>query len=202
MDDRGAVAREAAKLLYFGYASEYKQAKERAAENLGLTVLPSNYEVALELDQLVKEIEGEEREKLLKMMRITALNVMRAIKEYDPCLVGSVWRGTVKRKSDIDITLYTKDWNMVEEILSKKFQILGTEETKYLLRSQPRTSHHIRLKVSGFDVEVVVRRPEDREKEYCEIYGDIKSGLRVEELEEIMEKDPLRRFVPQRRRRK
>ena len=73
MDPRERIAREAARLLYTGASEEYKHAKERAASSLGLDVMPSNFEVALELDILADELEGEERKRLLVRMREKAL---------------------------------------------------------------------------------------------------------------------------------
>jgi hypothetical protein len=47
---------------------------------------------------------------------------------------------------------------------------------------------------------VVIRPPEERgEMERCEIYGDMKKGLRLAELEKLMKTDSLRKFVPGRR---
>ena len=31
----------------------------------------------------------------------------------------------------------------------------------------------------------------------CEIFGDVLRGLTLEELEDLLEKDPLRKFLPQ-----
>ena len=57
-DLKRRVAREAATLLYFGAEKEYKQAKDKAAKTLGAHFLPSNREVALELDNVTEEQEG------------------------------------------------------------------------------------------------------------------------------------------------
>ena len=51
-DLKQRVAREAANLLYFGAEKEYKQAKNKAAQILGTNFLPSNLEVAVELDKI------------------------------------------------------------------------------------------------------------------------------------------------------
>jgi len=103
------VAREAATLLYFGAEKEYKQAKDKAAQTLGTHFLPSNLEVALELDRIAEEQEGEKRKERLIEMRIEALAVMRLLSGFRPVLIGSVWRGTIKQGSDIDIAVYTAD---------------------------------------------------------------------------------------------
>ncbi|MCW3991586.1 MAG: hypothetical protein NWE79_02675, partial [Candidatus Bathyarchaeota archaeon] len=64
-----------------------------------------------------------------------------------------------------------------------------------------RRSHHIAVRLEeGYEAEVVVRPPGERgEAERCEIYGDLKRGLSIPELEKLMRRDPLRRFVPRRR---
>ncbi|HYA78053.1 MAG TPA: tRNA adenylyltransferase, partial [Verrucomicrobiae bacterium] len=67
------VAREAATLLYFGAEKEYKQAKEKAAKNLCIHFLPTNLEVALELDKMAEENEGAKRKERLIQMRHEAL---------------------------------------------------------------------------------------------------------------------------------
>ena len=55
------VAIEAAILLYYGIEKEYKQAKIKAAKTFGARRLPSNLEIALELDKISQEREGEKR---------------------------------------------------------------------------------------------------------------------------------------------
>ena len=90
------VAREAATLLYFGAEKEYKQAKEKAAQTLGTHFLPSNLEVALELDKIAEENEGENRKERLIQMRKEALKIMKLLDAYCPVLIGSVWRGNNK----------------------------------------------------------------------------------------------------------
>jgi len=37
---------------------EYKQAKMKAAKNCGVRIMPTNLEVALELDEIAEETEG------------------------------------------------------------------------------------------------------------------------------------------------
>ena len=203
MTTREQVAREAARLLYNRTVKEYKDAKELAASSLGARVLPSNYEVAFELDRLVEEREGSERFNMLIEMRRIALDLMRKLQDYDPVLIGSVWRGTPRRGSDIDIVVYHGDPDEVKHLLDD-YQIKGTERKEFTVGGLPRTSTHIEVQVEKHTVEVVVRPPGDREfyrDERCETYGDIKRGLRLPELEKLIQTDPLRRFIPKRRNR-
>ena len=116
---RDRVAQEAALLLYTSQENEYKQAKQRAAENLGCRVLPSNREVANELDRISEEWEGTQRKELILRMRQEAKQIMEAIVEFNPRLVGSVWRGTAHQNSDIDVLTFSQDHNQVLEKLQK-----------------------------------------------------------------------------------
>jgi predicted nucleotidyltransferase len=203
MPTRTEVAREAARLLYNRTVKEYKDAKELAASSLGTKSLPSNYEVAVELDRFVEEQEGSERLTRLIEMRKIAVDVMGLLSDYDPVLIGSVWRGTPRQGSDIDIVVYCDDPEEIEEKLSR-LDIRESEQKTFTLDGLPRTSTHISVQVDEHTVEVVVRPTRDREhyrEERCETYGDIKRGIKLPELEKLIQADPLRQFIPKRRNR-
>lgn len=195
MSARSSVAREAARLMYMGYAEEYMQAKEAAAASLGARALPSNREVADQLDELAEASEPD-RASMLVEMRRAALAVMVHLRELEPRLIGSVWRGTARRGSDIDIVLYHESPTVVRERLAERFKVTGVEHARFFSGGLPRRSTHIKLELSGFGAEVVVRPPSEREPERCEVYGDMKTGLGVAGLMRVLEAEPLRRFIP------
>ncbi len=202
MEPRERVAKEAARLLYTGASEEYMHAKERAARSLGVDAMPSNYEVAVELDLLAEQSEGAERRDFLIGMRNEALGVMRVLAEYGPVLMGSVWRGTARRGSDIDIVAYASRPNDVAALLrSAGYHVARSEDAVAVRRGRTVRSTHFYLSLGGgLEAEVVVRPPEERgEEERCEIYGDVKRGISLQELEKLMKSDPLRKFVPRRR---
>lgn len=202
LDSRRRVAREAARLLYSGAFREYKQAKEEAARSLSSDSMPSNFEVALELDLLADEAEGADRKRIIQEKRCDAITVMKVLSHFNPRLIGSVWRGTARKDSDIDIAVYSADPDAVTETLKASgFAITGVEESTVSERGRQRRSRHISLRlVDGNEVEVVVRPLEERdEHERCDIYGDLKRGATLPELERLMKADPLRKFVPERR---
>lgn len=202
MNPRRRVAREAARLLYLGLAEEYKQAKEMAAQALGEETFPSNYEVAIELDQIADEEEGIERKRLLIRLREEALMVMSILGEFNPRLIGSVWRGTARRGSDIDIVVFASESNEVERRLLEAGLAINREEDLITIKGgRPISSRHIKSRLeSGSEVEIVIRPPEDSNvHEKCDIYGDLKRGLGIRELEEVLRRDPLRVFIPKRR---
>ncbi|MEM2972011.1 MAG: DUF4269 domain-containing protein [Candidatus Bathyarchaeia archaeon] len=199
LDLRRRVAREAANLLYFGVEKEYKQAKVKAARTFGVKFLPTNLEVAMELDKIAEENEGQNRKERLIRRREEALKVMKTLKAYDPILVGSVWRGTAHRKSDIDITVYHDEPCDIVKILEQNnFKIVKTEWVNVTEKGQKKTSFHIYAESpTKEEFEIIVRSPEEANcKLTCEIYGDEITGLSIQELEKLFKENPLRRFVP------
>jgi predicted nucleotidyltransferase len=192
---RSSIAREAARLLYSGVIEEYINAKEVAAASLNVSVFPSNYEVAEELDRLTDELEGAERLQRLVEMRRSALNIMNKLQNYSPRLIGSVWRGTVRKGSDVDIIAFSNDHIKVETALINS-KIIGKGEVTFKGGIH---AYHFILNLGDYKGEVVVRNPAGFVEERCDIYGDIKQGLNSLELERLLRVDPLRRFVPKRR---
>lgn len=195
MSERSSVAREAARLLYSGAAEEYIQAKEMAVASLGLREKPSNYEVAVELDRLADEREGGERQRRLAEMRGTALAVMRRLASFSPRLIGSVWRGTARRGSDVDIVALARSTKEVEKALAD-YEIREKGEVNFKGGVH---AYHFKLEAGGDEIEVIVRAPAEYTEDKCDIYGDVKRGVTLPELERLLRVDPLRRFVPRRR---
>jgi len=196
---RKKVAREAAHLLYIGVEKEYKQAKLKAAKTFGVHFLPTNLEVVIEFDRIAEEKEGATREERLIEMRKQALKLMRILKPYNPVLIGSVWRGTIHRESDIDITVYSDKPNDVLEVIKQNnLRVMRTEWAAVTKEGLKKTSFHIYLELqTKEEAEIIVRSPEEANyKERCEIYGDVITGLRIQKLEKILQDNPARRFVP------
>lgn len=198
-DMRRKVAKEAANLIYFGVEKEFKQAKLKAAKTFGTHFLPTNLEVAIELDRIAEDNEGAARRERLIQMRQEALKAMKILRAYNPVLVGSVWRGTIHRESDVDVAVYHNEVAEVLKILEKNsFNILRTEWVTVTKRGQKKTSFHIHMESQAkVKFEIVVRNPEEADKrEKCEIYGDEVVGLRIRELEKLLKENPLKRFTP------
>jgi predicted nucleotidyltransferase len=193
------IAREAATLLYFGAEKEYKQAKLKAAKTLGVHFLPSNLEVALQLDKIAEENEGPARRERLIQMRKEALKLMMILKIYRPILIGSVWRGTIRRGSDIDIAVYHDVPDEILNILKKNgIKISKTEWTTATKRGKPEASFHIYTETSNKQIaEFAVRSPEEAGcKRKCETFGDEIKGLNIQELEKLLKENPAQKFIP------
>ena len=198
-DLKHRVAREAATLLYFGAEKEYKQAKTKAAETFGVHFLPSNLEVALELDKIAEENEGAKRKERLIQMRKEALDVMRLLGAFCPVLIGSVWRGTIKQGSDIDIAVYADEAEEVVNVLKVGgVRVLKTAWTTVNKRGLTLESFHIYAETSAkHGLEIVARsREEAGKKRKCETFGDELKGLNIKELEKVLASNPTQQFIP------
>ena len=197
---RRRVAREAANLIYSGIEKEYKQAKLKAAKTLRTHFLPTNFEVAVELDTIAQEREGPTRQERLVRLRTEALELMRILKSYSPRLVGSVWRGTASRESDIDIAVFhDKEGEILQALGQFGIGALHAEWIDITEKGRRRASYHVYLELSTRDkVEIIVRSLEEQQqKAKCEIYGDEIVGLTVQDLEKLIGENPTQRFVPQ-----
>lgn len=199
VSSRKKVTREAATLLYQGVEKEYKQAKLKAAKTFGLHYMPTNLEVALEIDRIAEENEGPAREERLVRMRKEALRIMQVVREYDPILVGSVWRGTIHHDSDMDIIVHHEEPEEVLKTLGRtNFKIQQTEWVRITKQGKKKASFHIHAESPIKEkVEIIVHSPEEAcLKQKCEIYGDEITGLRLEDLEKVLKENPNKRFLP------
>ncbi len=198
VSQRRRVAQEAATMLYTGQEKEYKQAKLRAAKNLGIRAVPSNAEVAVELDSIAEEREGHEKQLRLIEKRRAAFRLMQTLEAFHPLLVGSVWRGTAHRSSDIDVITYTGNPQKLLVILKGSgYTIDLAEERQVTKEGRKEHSLHVHSTLpSGEEAEIIVRSPEEIGRRVkCEIYGDQVTGLTLKQLEKVLEEDPRRKFV-------
>lgn len=198
-DLKRKIAKEAAVLLYFGAEKEYKQAKLRAARTLGVRSLPTNLDVAIELDRVAEENEGPRREEQLIQMRAEALKMMRILAAYNPRLIGSVWRGTIRQGSDIDIAAYHDRPNEIVNLLKTQgLDISKSEWVTVTKEGRAESSFHVYTATSGNQrVEIVVRSSEEAgRKRKCQIFGDQIKGLSIRELEKVLRENPEQQFVP------
>jgi len=196
---RKKVAREAASLLYSGVEKEYKQAKLKASKIFGVHFLPTNFEVSIELDKIAEENEGSSRQERLILMRKEALKLMQILNSYKPLLIGSVWRGTIRRDSDIDIVVYHDAPEDILKILKQNnLKIMQTEWMSVTKKGKRKGSFHVYAELLTKEkVEIkIAQDSETFKKEKCEIYGDEIAGLTIQELENLLKENPTQRFVP------
>ncbi|MDR2203791.1 MAG: nucleotidyltransferase domain-containing protein [Nitrososphaerota archaeon] len=196
---RCRVSREAAALLYFGVEKEYKQAKLRAAEIIGVHFLPTNFEVALELDALADEKEGYVRKERLFLMRQEALKFLKLLAEFCPLLIGSVWRGTARLGSDIDIAVYTDSPGQVLKLLRDSNVIVHRScWSRVNKQGVTLSSFHIYAETETKNsLEITIRSSDEADKKRkCNIFGDEIKGLNIFELGKLLKENATKQFLP------
>jgi len=179
---------------------EYRQAKLKAAANLCTRALPSNCEVALALDKIAQETEGSKRIETLVQMREDALALMKAMEAYNPVLIGSVWRGTIRRGSDIDLEIFhDQPKEVVSNLKVAGFKIQKNENMATTEHGKTLNSLHLYgQSAQNHPVEVVVRAAEEKSRRRkCDTFGDEIKGLTIKQLERLLSENPSRRFIPE-----
>ena len=153
----------------------------------------------MELDKIAEENEGPKRKERLIQMRKEALVIMQLLGGFCPVLIGSVWRGTIKQGSDIDIAVYADDpEKIVNALKAGGVQILKTGWTNVNKRGTTLESFHVYAETQAkHGLEIVVRsREEAGKKRKCETFGDELKGLNLKELEKVLETNPTQQFIP------
>ncbi|MFO0605895.1 MAG: nucleotidyltransferase domain-containing protein [Polyangiales bacterium] len=163
---RGAVAAEAARLMYEEGVKQYFTAKRLASKRIFGRVggrrmrfrpadLPSNGEIRDALLQLAELAEGDGRTRRLFAMRVVALEAMRALEGFEPRLIGSVSTGHIRKGSDVDLHVFTDD---PDELLAH-VKALGwrfeTERVTILKFGEIREYLHVHVK-ERYDVELTL----------------------------------------------
>lgn len=107
--NRRIIAAEAARIMSTQSLSNYRTAKQKAAERLGINLrssMPSNVEVESAL-RVYQEIYGGKRHfDHLRKKREAALNVMRSLESFFPKLVGPVLEGTADEHARVTLHVF------------------------------------------------------------------------------------------------
>lgn len=106
---RQVLAQEAARIIVEQGLRDYRVAKIKAAEHLGLNsrgALPGNAEIEEAISHHLALFSGESHPGLLLRMRTTALSVMHLLGDYSPRLVGPVLAGTADENSAINLHVF------------------------------------------------------------------------------------------------
>jgi hypothetical protein len=113
---RQVVAQEAARIIVNHGVRDYRVAKQKAAERLGVNgrgSLPGNTEVEAAVAQHLQIFGGDAHESLLRLMRTAALAAMELLTEFSPRLVGPVLAGTADENSAVNLHVFADSPEMV-----------------------------------------------------------------------------------------
>jgi hypothetical protein len=114
--ERRLVAQEAARIIVNHGVRDYRLAKQKAVERLGLSArgsLPGNPEIEDAVAEHLHIFGGESHEDRLRLMRTAALSAMELLAAYSPRLVGPVLSGTADEHSAINLHLFADSPEMV-----------------------------------------------------------------------------------------
>lgn len=106
---RQVLAQEAARIIVDQGVRDYRVAKTKAAQRLGLDArrsLPGNAEVESAVGEHLKLFGRDGHDDLLRDMRETAFEVMEMLAAHSPRLVGPVLNGTADEHSAVNLHVF------------------------------------------------------------------------------------------------
>jgi len=113
---RQVVAQEAARIIVNHGVRDYRAAKQKAAERLGISArgaLPGNTEIEAAVADHLQLFGGDEHQDRLRLLRVAALSSMELLSSFDPRLVGPVLSGTADENSAVNLHVFADSPEMV-----------------------------------------------------------------------------------------
>lgn len=110
LENRLRLARTAARLMAEDGVPGFAHARRKAAAQLGISNkghLPSNSEIEQALQEYQRLFQAGSQQQHLHSTRHTALEAMRFLRDFDPCLTGPVLNGTATRYNPISLHLFS-----------------------------------------------------------------------------------------------
>ena len=107
--ERQTVAQEAARLIVEHGIRDFRVAKTKAAERLGISgrgALPGNAEIELAVSNHLALFGGDAHASHLGQLREAALSAMDLLAEFEPRLVGPVLQGTADHSSAVNLHVF------------------------------------------------------------------------------------------------
>lgn len=121
---RSALAVEAARIIQEEGLTDFRSAKSKAAERLGLgrnAPLPTNEEIEAALAERNRIFRGDTQPVLLEALRHAAFDLMCELQPFHPRLVGDVLTGSATEHSSVDLHLFSD----TAEAVSSGLDVLG-----------------------------------------------------------------------------
>ncbi len=119
---RTMLAQEAARIIAEHGVDDYRAAKIKAAERLGLTTrgsLPGNDEIERALADHLVLFHGDAHLDLLCRLRTAALSAMQLLSSFTPRLVGPVLSGTAAVHSAVNLHVFSDSVEQVADQLQR-----------------------------------------------------------------------------------
>ena len=158
---RQAVANEAARLIEEQGLTDFRSAKEKAVERLGLSVngtrLPSNGEIEAALAERHRIFGADHHPALLEELRRAALSMLHQLSIYHARLVGPVLHGTATGHSTIDLHLFSDSPESIDVTLGALGCGFKPMQMRHQFRrGQPERFPGFRFRAEEFDYHATV----------------------------------------------
>lgn len=153
---RALVAQETARIIVEQGIRDFRVAKTKAAERLGLAergALPGNREIEQALGDHLQLFGRESHHHLLKVLRRAALSAMEMLAPFAPRLVGPVLSGTAAANCAINLHLFADDLESVAFALDENAVAYRLYETRLKSRRN-RTETFAGLRFTHHDAAV------------------------------------------------
>ena len=134
---RQVIAQEAARIIINHGVRDYRVAKQKAADRLGVTArgsLPGNAEIEAAVAEHLQIFGGDAHEDRLRLMRVAALSAMDLLGTFTPRLVGPVLAGTADENSVVNLHVFTDS----PELVAMELEQIGVSYRTYERRLKSR----------------------------------------------------------------
>src|SRR5210317_330328 len=134
---RQVLAQEAARIMVDHGIRDYRVAKQKAAERLGVGSrgsLPGNAEIEAAVAEHLQLFGGESHEERLRLMRVAALSAMQLLSPFTPRLVGPVLSGTADENSAVNLHVFADS----PELVAMELADMGVNYKPYERRLKSR----------------------------------------------------------------
>jgi hypothetical protein len=131
---RSRVVHEAARIICEDGLSDYRLAKQKAVERLGLglgTPLPSNADVQDAVLQYQRIFGGRAYADRLTKLRRTAVQAMKLLAEYQPRLVGAVATGATTDAHHVQLHCFADKAEQIDVLLEARGLKFEVGERRY-----------------------------------------------------------------------
>lgn len=158
--DRQAIAQEAARIVCEELVTDYRVAKQKAAQRLGLTArpaMPDNAEVQQAVIEYQRLFGGAEYATHLQRMREVAVRAMTLLAPFAPRLVGAVISGAVTRAHRVQLHAFSDKPETLDIFLGDRKVIFEAGDRGYRFSDgKEEQIPLVSFEVAGVGVDVVV----------------------------------------------
>lgn len=129
-----SLVQEAARIVCEDGLTDYRLAKQKAAERLGLHAgakMPSNAEIHDAVIQYQRIFGGQAYATRLARMRKTAVQAMRMLEDFEPRLVGAVATGATTEAHHVQLHCFADKPEAIDWLLESRGLKYEVDERRY-----------------------------------------------------------------------